>query len=96
MRSWIIVVASLVAPAPAFTQNLNVESDRSAASTHYQTYAWTAGTPAAVVDLYDARTKQLMWRGTGTDMSSDKPDEKTAKTNKAVAKMFEQYPPTQK
>ena len=30
MRSWIIVVASLVAPAPAFTQNLNVESDRSA------------------------------------------------------------------
>ena len=27
MRSWIIVVAS---PAPAFTQNLNVESDRSA------------------------------------------------------------------
>jgi hypothetical protein len=30
MRSWIIVVASLVAPAPAFTQKLNVESDRSA------------------------------------------------------------------
>jgi Domain of unknown function (DUF4136) len=71
MRTWIIVVALLVTPAPTFTQNVNV-------------------------NLCDARTKQLVWRGTGTDPSSDKPDTHTAKMNKAVAQMFEQYPPTQK
>ena len=71
MRTWIIVVALLVTPAPTFTQNLNV-------------------------DLCDAPTQQLVWRGTGTDTSSDKPDPHTAKMNKAVAQMFEQYPPTQK
>jgi Domain of unknown function (DUF4136) len=49
-----------------------------------------------VVDLYDARTKQLVWRGKGTDMLSDKPEKNTAKMNKAIAKMFEQYPPTPK
>jgi Domain of unknown function (DUF4136) len=166
MRNWIVVVALLVAPAPAFTQNANVDSDRTAAFARYRTYAWTAGTPAAnplaenrihaavagqlavhgftlaatpdvfvatmvvtheqkepvangfsgglmvggsatasvptyeigtlIVDLYDARTKQLVWRGTGTDTLSDKPAKNTAKMNKAVAKMFEQYPPTQK
>jgi len=71
MRTWIIVVALLVTPAPTFTQNVSV-------------------------DLCDARTRQLVWRGTGTDTSSDKPDTHTAKMNKAVAQMFEQYPPTQK
>jgi Domain of unknown function (DUF4136) len=165
MRNW-IVVALLVAPAPAFTQKVNVDSDGSAAFAQYRTYAWTAGTRAAnllaenrihaavesqlaadgftlsatpdvfvativvtheqkelvangfggglmfggyatasvqtyqtgtlIVDLYDARTKQLVWRATGTDTLSDKPEKNTAKMNKAVAKMFEQYPPTQK
>jgi hypothetical protein len=98
MRTWIIVVALLVAPAPAFTQKENVDSfggglmsggDATASVQTYQT-----GTP--VVDLYDARSKELVGRGTGTDILSDKPEENTAKTNKAVAKMFEQYPPTQK
>jgi hypothetical protein len=32
----------------------------------------------------------------GTDTLSDKPEKNTAKLNKAVVKMFEQYPPTQK
>ena len=40
--------------------------------------------------------EQLVWRGTGTDTLSDKPEKNTAKMNKAIAKMFEQYPPTQK
>ena len=79
MRTWLIVVALLVAPAPAFTQKVNVDSDRSTAFAHD-----------------DARTQQLVWRGTGTDTSSDKPDTHAAKMNKAVAQMFEQYPPTQK
>jgi hypothetical protein len=49
-----------------------------------------------VVDLYDAHTKQLVWRGTGTGTASDKPEKNTEKMNKALAKMFEQYPPRQK
>ena len=82
MRTWIIVVALLVAPAPAFTKKVHVDFERSAAF--------------AQDDLYDTRTKPLVWRVTGTDTSSDKPDTHTAKMNKAVAQMFEQYPPTQK
>ena len=82
MRTLIIVVALLVAPAPAFTKKVHVDFERSAAF--------------AQDDLYDARTKPLVWRGPGTDRLSDKPGGNTTKTNKAVAKMFEQYPPTQK
>jgi Domain of unknown function (DUF4136) len=87
MRTWIIVVALLVTPAPTFTQNVNVDSDRSV-QTHQ--------TRTLIVDVYDAHRTQLVWRGTGTDTSSDKRDPHTAKMDKAVAQMFEQYPPTQK
>ena len=45
-----------------------------------------------VVDLYDAHTKKMVWRGTGTDTASDKADKNTKKVNKALAKMFERYP----
>lgn len=166
MRKGIIVGALLVATTPAFAQKVNVDSSPSASFAQYQTYAWTAGTPASnplaenrirssvasqlaghgftlsatpdifvatitvtqeqkelvangfgggvvfggyatasvqtyetgtlIVDLYDARTKQLVWRGTAAGTLSDKPEKNTAKMNKAVAKMFEQYPPTQK
>jgi hypothetical protein len=47
-----------------------------------------------VVDIYDAKTKMLVWRGTGTGTASDKADKNTAKADKALAKMFKQYPPT--
>jgi uncharacterized protein DUF4136 len=49
-----------------------------------------------VVDLYDAQTKKLVWRAKATETVSDKPEKNTAKINKALAKMFEQYPPRQK
>ena len=62
------------------------------ATASVQTYE----TGTLIVDLYDARTKQLVWRGTAAGTLSDKPEKNTAKMNKAVAKMFEQYPPTQK
>jgi hypothetical protein len=45
-----------------------------------------------VVDLYDAHTKKMVWRGTATDTASDKADKNTKKVNKALAKMFERYP----
>ena len=49
-----------------------------------------------VVDLYDAGTKQLVWRGVGTDTASDKPEKNTQKLNKVLDKMFKDYPPKAK
>lgn len=46
-----------------------------------------------VIDMYDAKTKQLLWRGHAVGEISDKPD-KTEKTlNKATEKLFEKFPP---
>ncbi|MFL6308174.1 MAG: DUF4136 domain-containing protein, partial [Candidatus Sulfotelmatobacter sp.] len=49
-----------------------------------------------VVDISNAQTKQLLWRGTATDTLSDKPDKNSQKIAKAVAKMFKKYPPESK
>ena len=49
-----------------------------------------------VVDLYDAQTKKLVWRAKATQTVSEKPEKNTAKVNKMLARMFEQYPPRQK
>jgi hypothetical protein len=54
-----------------------------------QTY--TKGT--LVVDLYDASTKKMVWRGVATSTLSSKPSKNTAKLDKALTKMFERYPP---
>jgi uncharacterized protein DUF4136 len=54
-----------------------------------QTY--TKGT--LVVDLYDAATKKMVWRGVATSTLSSKPSKNHAKLDKALAKMFERYPP---
>jgi len=52
---------------------------------------YTVGT--LVVDLYDAHTKQLVWRGVATDSGSDKPEKNTQRIDKALGKMFSKYPP---
>lgn len=49
-----------------------------------------------VVDLADAQTKSLIWRGTATDTLSDNPDKNSKKIEKAVTKMFKGYPPKAK
>lgn len=49
-----------------------------------------------VVDISNAQTKQLIWRGTATDTLSDNPDKNSQKIEKAVAKMFKKYPPKSK
>lgn len=54
----------------------------------------SAGT--LVVDISNAQTKQLLWRGTATDTLSDKPDKNSQKIEKAVTKMFKNYPPKSK
>ena len=48
------------------------------------------------VDLYDAKTKTLVWRGVGTDTASDKADKNAEKVNKALDKMFKEFPPKAK
>lgn len=46
-----------------------------------------------IVDLLDAHTKQLIWRGEATDSLSEKPDKDVKKLNKAVEKLFKDFPP---
>src|SRR5246127_2709961 len=46
-----------------------------------------------VVDLYDAKTKQLIWRGSAEDMVSNKAEKNEKNLDKGVAKMFKKFPP---
>jgi hypothetical protein len=49
-----------------------------------------------VVDIFDAKSKQLMFRGTAQDELSDKPDKNVKKLHKASEKMFKDFPPGSK
>jgi len=49
-----------------------------------------------VVDMYDAGTKQIVWRGVATDTLSDKPEKNEKKLNKALEKLFKKFPPEKK
>jgi hypothetical protein len=55
-------------------------------------YTYTIGT--MIVDMYDAKTKHLLWRGTGSDTLSDKPEKNEKKIYSGVQKMFQKFPPT--
>ncbi len=46
-----------------------------------------------VVDIFDAKTKQLVFRGTAQDELSDKPEKNVKKVQKAGEKMFKDFPP---
>jgi len=41
-----------------------------------------------IVDLFDADTKKLVWRGVGTDTVSDKPQKNWDRIDKSVNEMF--------
>jgi len=45
-----------------------------------------------VVDLYDAITKQLIWRGSAEDALSDKAEKNEKNLDRGVAKMFKVFP----
>ena len=45
-----------------------------------------------VVDLYDAKNKQLVWRGIGQNTLSNNGNKNQQMVDKAVQKMFKQYP----
>jgi hypothetical protein len=46
-----------------------------------------------VVDLFDRKTKQLIWRGVSSDTLSDNSDKNIKNLDKAVNKMFKHFPP---
>jgi Domain of unknown function (DUF4136) len=49
-----------------------------------------------VIDLFDARTKQVIWRGSASDTLADKSDKNIKNLDKGVQKMFEHFPPETK
>jgi hypothetical protein len=46
-----------------------------------------------VVDLFDAKTKQLLWRGTSSDTLSNNSNKNIKNLDKGVDKMFKHFPP---
>jgi hypothetical protein len=51
-----------------------------------------------IVDIVDARSKRLVWRGTATSIVDPDatPEERTKRINEAVGKMFKDFPPPKK
>ena len=49
-----------------------------------------------VVDLFDANTKKIIWRGSSSDTLSDKSDKNIKELDKGVQKMFARFPPEPK
>ena len=45
-----------------------------------------------VVDIFDAKGKTLLFRGTATDEISDNPEKNSKKISKAAEKMFKDWP----
>jgi hypothetical protein len=46
-----------------------------------------------VIDLYDGKTKQLVWRGSTESVLSDKAEKNEKNLDKGVNKMFKNFPP---
>jgi Domain of unknown function (DUF4136) len=46
-----------------------------------------------VIDVFDAKSKKLVFRGKASDDISDKPEKNAKKIDKAVQKMFKNFPP---
>jgi hypothetical protein len=47
-----------------------------------------------VVDLFDTKTKQLIWRGSESDTLSNNSDKNIKNLDKGVEKMFKKFPPS--
>ena len=46
-----------------------------------------------VVDLFDTKTKQLIWRGSASDTLSNNSDKNIKNLNESVDKLFKHFPP---
>jgi hypothetical protein len=55
---------------------------------------YTVGT--LVVDMFDAKTKNLVFRGTAEDELSDNPEKNAKRLEKASDKLFKNFPPAAK
>ena len=49
-----------------------------------------------IVDIGDAASQKVVWRGRASDTLSDKPEKNAQKIQKATAKMFKNFPPAKK
>ena len=49
-----------------------------------------------LVDILDAESRELIWRGTATAAISTKAEKNEKKLNKLVGKMFKKFPPEPK
>jgi Domain of unknown function (DUF4136) len=47
-----------------------------------------------IVDLYDTKTKQLIWRGSSSDTLSNNSNKNIENLDKGVDKMFKKFPPS--
>jgi hypothetical protein len=91
---------------------IEMTRNRQTLDTFYNTYGrgwrWTGGFGDAtttvenykvgtlVVDLFDANSKNLIWRGSSSDTLSDKSDKNIKDLDKGVQKMFNHFPPEEK
>src|SRR5262245_17587913 len=55
------------------------------------TYTYTVGT--LVVDVFDAKSKKLMWRGDAEDEIKNTVEKREKQLNKALSKLFAYFPP---
>ena len=55
----------------------------------------TFQTGSLIVDLFDAKSKNLVWRGSATDTLSKNSDKNIKKLKSSVFKLFEHFPPQQ-
>lgn len=58
-----------------------------------QTTVETYKVGTLVLDMYDGRNKQLIWRGTASDTLSSKPEKNEKNLDKTVEKMLKDFPP---
>jgi hypothetical protein len=49
-----------------------------------------------VVDIFDSQSKKLIWRGSGSEALSDKPEHNEKKLEDSVQSMFKHFPPASK
>jgi hypothetical protein len=53
--------------------------------------AYTVG--SLVIDIFDGRTKEAVWRGTSSKTLSGNPEKNAQHLNEAIRKMFRNFPP---
>ena len=109
MRRLAIAAALSLIGAAAFAQDVKTDFDKSANFGAIKTFQVKIGTSwnnqisekritdeiteTLVVDIFDAKSKQLMFRGQASDEISDKPEKNVKKVQKAADKMFKDFPP---